>query len=195
MGEFAKTGKPSRMIAATQPAEWKQFSPAITNDVRQVAKVYPESMKSLKTMLPKSTPESMRKLMEDVRAVYKGKISDPEISLMVERFGVQGAKSTDDMMKRFQKMGALRQKHATLFEKNGVLARNFPNEGEMTKLAYLDELERNGIPLRNADGEFIMAADGRTILRKKISNLSPAQKLDEIKKEFSYISSSGPCTL
>lgn len=195
MDEFAKTGKPSRMIAATQPAEWKQFSPAITNDVRQVAKVYPESMKSLKTMLPKSTPESMRKLMEDVRAVYKGKISDPEISLMVERFGVQGAKSTDDMMKRFQKMGALRQKHATLFEKNGVLARNFPNEGEMTKLAYLDELERNGIPLRNADGEFIMAADGRTILRKKISNLSPAQKLDEIKKEFSYISSSGPCTL
>lgn len=193
--DFAKTGKPTRMLAATQPAEWKQFSPAITNDVRQVAKVYPESMKSLKTMLPKSTPESMRKLMEDVRAMYKGKISDPEISLMVERFGVQGAKNTDDMMKRFQKMSALRQKHATLFEKGGVLQKNFPNEGEMTKLAYLDELERNGIPLRNADGEFIMAADGRTILRKKISNLSPAQKLEEIKKEFSYISSAGPCTL
>ncbi len=195
MDEFAKTGKPTRMIAATQPAEWKQFSPAITNDVRQVTQVYPESMKSLKTMLPKSTPQSMRKLMEDVRALYKGKISDPEISLMVERFGVQGAKNTDDMLKRFEKMSALRQKHATLFEKNGILAKNFPNEGEMTKLAYLDELERNGIPLRNADGEFIMAADGRTILRKKISNLSPAQKLDEIKKEFSYISTSGPCTL
>jgi hypothetical protein len=195
MDDFAKTGKPTRVIASTQPVEWKKFSPAVTNDVKQVASVYPESMKSLKSVVPKSTPEEMRKLMQDVRALYKGKISDPEVSLLVERFHIQGAKNTEDLFKRFQKMQSLKQKHAVLFEPNGLLTKNFPNEGEMTKLAYLDELEKNGIPLRNADGEFILASDGRTILRKKISHMTPAQKLEEIKKEFQYITTAGPCSL
>jgi hypothetical protein len=192
--DFSKTGQPTRVVYSNQPDAWKKFSPAVTNDVKQVAKSYPESFKSIKTAMPKAKPEEIRKVMEDVRKTFHGKINDAEISLLVERFAIQGSRSPTDLVKRFNKMASLRTSYPQLFEKNGILAK-FNDESDLVKLAYLDELEKNGIPLRNADGEFILSADGSTILRKRISGMSPSQRLDELKKELSYLKSSGPCTL
>jgi hypothetical protein len=189
--DFARTGTPVRVV---KPDPWKKLSPTITADVQQTAKSYPETFASTKRALPKAKPEEVHKMLDDVRKTFNGKINDSEIGLLVERFTLQGAKTPDDIFKRFKKMSSIKNSYPQLFEKSGVLSK-FDNESDMVKLAYLDELEKNGIPLRNADGEFIMSADGSTILRKKISHLTPSQRLDELKKEFGFLTSSRPCTL
>ena len=189
--DFARTGTPVRIV---KPDPWKKLSPTITTDVKQVAKSYPETFASSQKVMPKAKPEDVRKMLDNVRKTFNGKINDPEIGLLVERFAIQGSKTPDEVFKRFQKMASLKNSYPQLFEKTGVLSK-FDNESEMVKLAYLDELEKNGIPLRNADGEFILSADGSSILRKKISHLTPSQRLDELKKEFSFLTTSGPCSL
>ena len=196
LDNFSKTGKPQRLLPKLTPQELAKVGPSIPKDAHKVAAVYPESVNSIKEIMPKVSSVEVQKLLKTIRGQYRGMVSDAEMGLMVERFGAQGAKSSPELLKRFEQLSALKQKHPDMFAPKGIMnSAAFKEEGELTKLAYLDELERNGVPLRNAEGQLILSKDGSTVLRKKINKMTPAQKMDAIYKEMNAVTKQNPCSL
>lgn len=196
LDDFSKTGKPKRLLPKLTPQELAKVGPAVPKDLTQVTKVYPASSWSIKEALPKATAAETQKLLKTIRGQYRGMVKDEEIALMVERFGAEGAKTPAAMVKKFENLTALKQRNIDLFAPKGVMNNSaFKEEGELTKLAYLDEIERNGVPMRNSVGELIMSADGNTVLRVKMNKLTPAQRYDAIMKELNTVAKQNPCAI
>lgn len=196
LDDFSKTGKPKRLIPKLTPEELAKVGPSVPKDASKVATVFPESTRSIKEIMPKATQAETQQLLKTIRGQYRGMVNDKEIGLMVERFGLQGAKTSPDLVKRFEGLTALKQRNIDLFAPKGIMnSAALKDEGELTKLAYLDELEKNGVPMRNAAGELIMSADGGSVLRVKMNKLTPAQRYEAIMKELNTVAKQNPCSL
>lgn len=98
VNDFGKTGKPKRILPPLTKEELAKVGPSVPKEINKVATVYPESSRSISSVLPNATPAEKRKLLVTVRSQYRGMVKDEEIALMVERFGLQGAKSQADVM-------------------------------------------------------------------------------------------------
>ena len=193
--DFSKTGVVKKIKVPLTPEEIAKLGPKLPKDASKIVSVYPESSRALQALLPDATPAEMKQFVSSVRKQFGGMVKDDEIAMMVERFSMEGAKTTPELLKKFQRLTGLKQKHIDLFQPNGIM--NSPalkGEGDLTKLAYLDELEKNGVPLRNAQGELIMSAE-QTVMRKKVANLSPSARMEAIHKEMNYVAKQNPCSI
>lgn len=195
LDEFAKTGKPQRVVTRLTPEELAKMGPIVPKDASRVAAAYPNSSRAIKDIMPNASAQEVQRVLATVRKQFTGMVKDDEIALMIERFGVQGSKSGDDILKRFSKLQTLKQKHPDMFQPNGIM--NSPalkDEGDLTKLAYLDELETNGVPLRNSKGELILDAQG-AVIRKSVSKMTPAKRLEALTAEMNAVAKQNPCSL
>lgn len=196
LDDFSKSGKPKRLLPKLTPEELAKVGPSVPKDASKVAAAFPESTRSLKDILPAASPAETQKLLKTVRGQYRGMVNDKEIGLMIERFGLEGAKTSSDIVKKFERLTEIKQRNIDLFAPKGIMnSAALKDEGELTKLAYLDELEKNGVPMRNAAGELIMSADGNSVLRLKMSKMTPAQRYDAIMKELNTVAKQNPCSL
>lgn len=196
LDDFSKTGKPKRLLPKLTPEELAKVGPSVPKDVAKVATVFPEASRSIKDVMPLVTPAETQKLLKTIRGQYRGMVNDKEIGLMVERFGLQGAKTGPELVKKFEQLQVIKQRNIDLFAPKGIMnSAALKDEGELTKLAYLDELEKNGVPMRNAAGELIMSADGGSVLRVKMAKMTPAQRYDAIMKELNTVAKQNPCSL
>lgn len=195
LDDFSKTGTVKKIKVPLTPEDIAKLGPKIPKDANSIVVVYPESSRAIKALLPEATPVEIKKLISTTRKQFGGMVKDDEIAMMVERFSLDGSKTSPEILKKFQNLTALKQKHIDLFQPNGVMnSPAFKNEGDLTKLAYLDELEKNGVPLRNSHGELILSAE-QTVMRKKISNLSITARMEAIQKEMNFVARQNPCSL
>lgn len=195
LDDFAKTGTPKRVVTRLTPDELAMMGPIVPKDASKVATVYPNSTQAIKQIMPKASAQEVQKLLQNVRKQFNGMVKDDEIAVMVERFGAGGAKNSDEVIKKFSSLQLLKQKHPEMFQPNGVMnMKTLTNDGELMKLAYLDEIEKNGVPMRNAAGEIMVDANGVAI-RKMVSKLSPAKRLEALEKEMRQVASLNPCKL
>ena len=196
IAEFTATGKVKRLVSPMSADEIAKFGPSVPKDATKVAAAFPESTTAIKQAFPGITPTQLQTILSDVKKQYFGRVGDAEIALIFERFKAQGAVSYADYVKRFTQLTALKSKHPEFFVKDGPMnSPAFKDESDLIKLAYLDELEKNGVPLRNAKNELIMAADGVTPLRKKIAGLTPLQRIEAMTKEINAIAVQKPCAI
>jgi hypothetical protein len=152
--------------------------------------VDPKVSSLLKKVVPSITTAQMDQIAKEVSRSF-GPVTNEEMSLLIERFAKQGAKKPEDISKKVKELLSLKLEHVELFKPEGLLTKKLAQESEIIKLSYLDELSRNGLPLRGKKGEFLTDAKGK-VLRKKISNLSPANRRKQIEAEFKKFTE--PCT-
>ena len=196
LDDFAKTGKPKRLLPPLTPEELAKVGPSVPKDAAKIAVAYPKASQSIAETLPGLSPMEVRKMIKTIHTEFRGMISDQEVGLLVERFSIQGAKTPTDITKRFEYLATIKQRNVDLFQPKGIMnSAALKDEGDLTKLAYLDELEKNGVPLRNAAGELIMSSDGSSVLRKKLTKLTPAQRHEAIMKELNTVAKQNPCSL
>ena len=193
--DFTKTGKPKRLIPDLTVEEIAKLGPSVPKDLKKVATVFPESFKAIKDVNPDATPEEVQKLLSDIRNRFRGKISDEEVSTVIGHLGRQGAESSPELLARFEKLAKVRQRHADLFLPDGPMnSKNIAEESDFVKLAFIEDLETNGVPLRDAANKILVTADGKS-LRKSVSKLLPSQRMELIKKEIQTIVSKIDCSL
>lgn len=193
--DFGKTGKPKRILPPLTKEELAKVGPSVPKDLAKVEAVYPEASRSISSVVPNASAAEKRKLIVNVRSQYRGMVKDEEIALMVERFGLQGAKNQADVMKKFDHLKALKEKNIDMFSPNGIFSSPaMKAESELTQLAYLDELVTNGVPMRNAAGDILLAADG-SALRLKVSNMTAGKRYEAIMKELEVVAKQKPCSL
>ena len=195
LDDFAKTGTPKRVVTRLTPEELAHLGPIVPKDASKVAKVYPNSSRALQEIIPGATPQEVQQFLQKVRKQYGGLVNDDEIALLVERFGYQGAKNSDQLLKKFSSLQVLKQKHPEMFLPDGVMnSAAFKNENELTKLAYLDEIEKNGVPLRAKNGALLLTTEGN-VIRKQVSKMTPAKRLEALQAEMNYVAKQNPCSL
>ncbi|MBA2404517.1 MAG: hypothetical protein H0V66_07090 [Bdellovibrionales bacterium] len=195
INDFSKTGQVKKIKVPLTPEEIAKLGPKLPRDANKISTVYPNSSRALKEMAPELSPTEMKKFIASARSLFSGMVKDDDIALMIERYSLEGTKSPSDMLKRFQRLTATKQKHIDMFQPNGLMnSPAFKNESDLTKLAYLDELERNGIPMRNSKGDLILTAE-ETVMRKSISKLPLVARIEAIQKEMSLIARQNPCSL
>lgn len=195
LDDFAKTGAPKRVITRLTPEELAKMGPIVPKDASKVAGKYPQSSQAIKQIMPKASAQEIQSLLQNVRKQFNGMVQDDEIAVMVERFGVGGSKNSQDILKKFNNLQLLKQKHPDMFQPNGVMnMKSLSNDGDLMKLAYLDEIEKNGVPMRNASGEIMVDANGMAI-RKQVSKMTPAKRLEALEKEMKMVSQQNPCKL
>jgi hypothetical protein len=193
--DFAKTGIVKKVKIPLTPEELAKLGPKIPKDPARISIVYPQANREIKALLPQATDVEIKKIISTVRKQFGGLVKDDEIAMMVERYTLEGAKSSPELLQKFKDLSALKQKHIDMFQPNGVMnSPAFKNEGDLTKLGYLDELEKNGVPLRNANGELLLSAE-QTVMRKKIAGLTVSARIEAIQKEMNAVARQNPCSL
>ena len=193
--DFSKTGVVKKINVPLTSEEIAKLGPKLPKDPTLIINIYPESSRAIKALIPTATPEEIHNLISTIRKQFSGMVQDDEIGMMVQKFSLDGSKTSQEVAKKFQDLMSLKQKHLELFQPNGVMnSKVFKDEGDLTKLAYLDDLEKNGVPVRNINGELVLSTE-KTVVRKKLDNLSLTAKTEAIQKEMNFIANRNPCSI
>lgn len=186
--QFSKSGAHVSVEALAK------LSPLVPKDPIKVAAIYPKATTVIKEVLPKATPDEVQKIIQFARTKNEGLIKDSEIADLITYFSRQGAKSSSDVLKRFHKLDALKQKYSSFFGKNGVMnLEGIDDEAETVKLAYLENIDQKGLIIRDHSGAPMFNKDGEP-LRKLWDKVRAEEKLEAIKKDIQAMAKR-PCSL
>jgi hypothetical protein len=170
------------------------IAPAVPKSADEIVNAYPESFRSIQVALPGISSKEMQKMLVQIREAFNGKVSDSEIAYLMEKFALEGATNTKSVMKRFTELKNIKATYPDFFDRKSVLNTAFKEDGDLTKLAYIDEIVRNGVPLRDAQGLMILDAK-ENVVRKSISKLSQKERNTMITKEIQTAADLSNCKI